>query len=265
MSRVLDQSLLDSLRARTDSGQAILNIPSGDGSLSRQLEERGGEVTSADLFPELSKHRPEEVVKADMNERLPFEDNSFDAIICQEGIEHLENLPSFFAECRRLLKDGGQVVVTTPNYLDLSSRLATFLTGLKGFRSQFPNEESTIWGIARGRVYHGHAFTLPFFQIRYLLRINHFDAIRLEGVKRSATSEILYWIMRPVIGLMVAGLLHRRDRRDRKNGAPGVSQALRRELRGFATSRALLTGKTILVEARLVEGSFKPKAGFAFD
>ena len=222
-------------------------------------------VTSADLFPEFSTHRPSEVVKADMNERLPFGDSSFSAIVCQEGIEHLENLPAFFSECRRLLKEGGRLVVTTPNYLDLSSRLATFLTGLKGFRSQFPNEESTIWGIAHGRVYHGHAFTLPFFQVRYLLRINHFDAIRLEGIKRSATSEVLYWLMRPLMGLMIAGLLHRRNRRDTKGGGSGVSAALRRELQGLATSRALLTGKTILVEARLTEGSFMPKAGLAFD
>lgn len=45
-----------------------------------------------------------------------------------------------------------------------------------------------IWGIAQGRVSHGHAFTLPFFQIRYLLRINHFDTTRIKGVKRGATS-----------------------------------------------------------------------------
>jgi 2-polyprenyl-3-methyl-5-hydroxy-6-metoxy-1,4-benzoquinol methylase len=265
MSQALDQVLVRSLHPYTNAGHAILNLPSGHGELSRELEKQGGQVTSADLFPEFSKYRPEDVVKADMNQPLPFESGSFDAIVCQEGVEHLENVPSFLAECRRVLKNGGRLFITTPNYLDLSSRLSFFLTGLKGFRSHYPNEESSIWGIAVGRVYHGHAFTLPFFQIRYLLRINQFDSIQLNGVKRSATSSILYWIMRPIIPVLSALLTRRRIRRDRKNGYPTVSQPLQQELHGFATSKDLLMSKTILVESRLSEGSFQPSVRFAFD
>lgn len=265
MSQALDQILVRSLHPYTNAGHAILNLPSGHGELSRELEKQGGRVTSADLFPEFSKYRPEDVVKADMNQPLPFESNSFDAIVCQEGIEHLENVPSFLTECRRVLKNGGRLFITTPNYLDLSSRLSFFLTGLKGFRSHYPNEESSIWGIAAGRVYHGHAFTLPFFQIRYLLRINQFDSIQLNGVKRSATSSILYWAMRPIIPVLSALLTRRRIRRDRKNGCPTVSQPLQQELHGFATSKDLLMSKTILVESRLSEGSFQPSVRFAFD
>ncbi len=265
MSRALDQALIRSLQPYLNAEHRILNIPSGDGSLSRQLEELGGQVTSSDLFPEFSHYRPDDVVKADMNEDLPFPDDAFDAIVCQEGVEHLENLPRFLAECRRLVKDGGRLVVSTPNYLDLSSRLSFFLTGLKGFRSHYPNEQSTIWGVAAARVYHGHAFTLPFFQLRYLLRINHFDAIRLEGVKRSGTAQALWCLMRPWMGLAIAMLAGRRQRLDRKNQGPTTSDSLQRELLGFATSRDLLMGKTIVVESMLREGSFRPDARFAFD
>ena len=126
MSRTLDDALLHALRPVLNPRCRILNIPSGDGELSRLIEEEGGQVTSSDLFPEFSNYKRNEVVEADMNEGLPFADGTFDAVVCQEGIEHLEYLPRFFAECRRVLKDGGLLLLTTPNYMDLSSRLAFF-------------------------------------------------------------------------------------------------------------------------------------------
>ena len=81
-----------------------------------------------------------------MNERLPFDDDSFDAIVSQEGVEHLENLPGFFRECRRILVDGGHLWITTPNFMDISSRLAFLLSGQKSYRAGLPNEQSTMWG-----------------------------------------------------------------------------------------------------------------------
>ena len=265
MSQALDEVVIRALEPLLDEDHVILNIPSGDGDLSRQIEERGGRVVSSDLFPEFSRYKPAEVVKADMNDRLPFSDDSFDGLVCQEGIEHLENLPFFIAECRRVLRNGGHLVFTTPNYMDLSSRFSFFLTGIKGFRGNYPNEESTIWGMANGSLYHGHAFTLPFFQIRYLLRLSHFDRIRLEGVKSSGVSRTLYYLMRPLMGLAVGFITRRRARRDRREQRPAVTRGVQAELNGFALSRDLLVGKTILVEARCAEGSFEPGSGLQLD
>jgi SAM-dependent methyltransferase len=260
MSQSLDDAILSALGTDLNADGRILNIPCGDGDLSRKMKECGGNVVSSDLFPEYAKLAPGEVIKADMNEPLPFDDDSFDVVVCQEGIEHLENLPRFFAESRRILRDGGRLIVTTPNFMDLSSRLSYFLTGIKGFRGNFANEQSTIWGVADGRVYHGHAFSLPFFQIRYLMRVNHFDAVRIEGIKRSGTARTLYYAMRPFMGFLIGFITNRRTRRDRANRRPSVSDPLQRELREFALSKDLLVGKTLLVDARLSEGSFRPDA-----
>ena len=236
----------------------MLDMPAGDGDLSRMLCKAGFQVTPSDLFPETFRSdgwEGDKVVRADMNERLPFDTDSFDGIVSQEGVEHLEHLPSFLRECRRVLRDGGHLWITTPNFMDLSSRLSYLLTGMKSFHAGFPNEETTVWGGDDGHLYHGHAFTLPFFQIRYLLRVCQFDEIQLRGLGRSTTSVLLYPFVRAVSGLLI-----RRAQREhvsshrRKAASPQVYG----ELRDHALSRQLLLYKKILVRATLRESSFTP-------
>ncbi len=48
---------------------------------------------------------------------LPFEDNTFDNIVCSEVIEHVALREKTFSEIKRVLKDGGVLIMTTPNYL----------------------------------------------------------------------------------------------------------------------------------------------------
>lgn len=252
--------LLEKVLQLEKRGGRTLNFPSGFGRMTEMMEEAGIDVTAADLFPEISVWKPEEVVRADMNETLPFRDDSFDTIVCQEGIEHIEDVASFIRECSRILREGGTLLVTTPNYMDLSSRLSYLLIGVKSFHGDFPNEEATLWGHSDGRHYHGHAFTIPFFQIRYLMRICQFDDIELNSLGDSSTSRWLSWVLRPFMGPMLRFTLWRRRRREsRRNLGRTTSDQLAAELRRFALSRELLRAKRICVSARLRDGSFKPK------
>jgi len=47
---------------------------------------------------------------------LPFAANSFEQIVCSEVIEHLPSGPQPFLEMARVLRDGGQLVLGTPDY-----------------------------------------------------------------------------------------------------------------------------------------------------
>jgi len=250
-----DQRLLATIAETAPAGSRLLNLPAGEGLLSRQLREHGHDVVSADLFPEGCTQSGDKCVEADMNERLPFDDDSFDGVLCQEGVEHLENLAGFFRECRRILKAGGHFWITTPNFMDISSRLSFLLSGQKSYRAGLPNERSTIWGRDGERVYHGHAFSLPYFQLRYLLRVNHFDDIELSARGWSTSSRMLYPFFRPIIGLALGHGLKTRQARDRRKGAATIDDALRETLYKDGVSKALLCGKGILVHARHRDGS----------
>jgi dolichol-phosphate mannosyltransferase len=49
-------------------------------------------------------------------ERLPFADESFDALIHSQVIEHIPDDPAILGECRRVLRPGGVLVLGTPDY-----------------------------------------------------------------------------------------------------------------------------------------------------
>ena len=50
---------------------------------------------------------------------LPFKDETFDKISCSETIEHIPNYEDAIAEMNRVLKRGGVLTLTTPNWHSL--------------------------------------------------------------------------------------------------------------------------------------------------
>src|SRR3989338_714848 len=57
----------------------------------------------------------------DVQDALPFPSGSFDAVYCGEIIEHVLDTDFFLAECSRVLRKGGHLVITTPNFGSLRS------------------------------------------------------------------------------------------------------------------------------------------------
>jgi cyclopropane fatty-acyl-phospholipid synthase-like methyltransferase len=53
-------------------------------------------------------------VRADASQRLPFDDASFDALVCVDAINHLPNRPNLFADWRRVLRPRGRLLFTDP-------------------------------------------------------------------------------------------------------------------------------------------------------
>jgi SAM-dependent methyltransferase len=53
--------------------------------------------------------------RADLNGKWPYPDGHFDVIVSTEVIEHVENPWHFMREVKRLMKDDGIALITTPN------------------------------------------------------------------------------------------------------------------------------------------------------
>ena len=69
-----------------------------------------------------------EPVQANVEEPLPLEDASFDAVVAGELFEHLQFPDALVAEIRRVLAPGGVLVGSVPNAFRVQSRLR-FLRG----------------------------------------------------------------------------------------------------------------------------------------
>jgi SAM-dependent methyltransferase len=238
--------VLDLLRSRRrEFGRDLLDVPSGGGPVVEGARAAGYEVVEVDLFP-----RPGiRGVCADACARLPFADASFDVVLSMEGIEHFEHQAGFVRECARVLRPGGWLVLTTPNVLSLSARLTHVLTGHKVLQQGFVNEIATLRSRAGARLYHGHAFLIDAFRLRYLLRIAGLEWKELGGTTFSRGSLLLAPML-PVVWLATRYATRAARARLSAAGRPGPDAALERELAELADSPAMLLRKKLIVLAR---------------
>jgi len=145
----------------------LLEMPTGSGALAWRLHELGFEVVPADLFPESFKVPFLKCAYVDLNADFSFADSEFDYICCVEGIEHLEDHFHFIRQCRRVLRPGGKLVITTPNILNIASRLKYLLSGFWSLVPR-PINEFSADPVA------DHINPLTYFQLRYILHTNGF-------------------------------------------------------------------------------------------
>ncbi len=96
-------------------GKVILDAGCGDGSFACKLYKQGAKVFACDAskaFIDIAKSEfPNiEYSVADLTEKLPYADSSFDIIVSALTLMDIEDIDNFFIEARRLLKDRGRVV-----------------------------------------------------------------------------------------------------------------------------------------------------------
>lgn len=184
-------------------GKKILDFPAGNGVTSRILQSIGAIPIPYDLFPEFFEIENLTCLKADINKGLPLENQSVDAVISQEGIEHFENQLKALQEFNRVIKLGGSLIITTPNYSGMVGRLSYFLSENELFNKQMPqNELDDIWVTNKGEskeIYYGHLFLIGINKLRLLAKISGFKIKNIEKTRVKTTSVILLILFYPFI------------------------------------------------------------------
>lgn len=126
---VEDQQLIRRIFELSGAGQdsLVLDIATGTGLIAKEFFGKVKKVTGLDISPEMAKHAEgcmDEIVFAPV-EQLPFADNSFDAIVCRQGLQFAE-LDKAIPEIHRVLKPGGTVVLCHLTAYEEADRELTF-------------------------------------------------------------------------------------------------------------------------------------------
>ena len=107
-----------------------LDLPAGHGRLSCLLRRNGYQVVAGDIQLSYFQYPEIPIVRMDMESVFPFGDNTFDYAFLIEGPEHVENIYHVFREFARVLKPGGKLVLSCPNYSNIESRLRMLFYGI---------------------------------------------------------------------------------------------------------------------------------------
>jgi len=128
---------LEMVEARVPPGSKILDVGCGTGHLAAELVRRGYDVWGVDMSEAMVRYArehydPDRFQVGDI-ERVPFPDNTFDGVMCLGVMEYLNSDEPALREIWRVLKPGGQAVITTPSsicpfhYMDSAIETAGFL------------------------------------------------------------------------------------------------------------------------------------------
>jgi SAM-dependent methyltransferase len=105
-------------------GKDVLDAGAGEGYGSAMLAAKARSVVGVDLEPDVVDHAaasyPAVTFRAADLLALPFPDETFDALVSLQVIEHLTSPREFVTECVRVLRPGGLLLIATPNRLTFS-------------------------------------------------------------------------------------------------------------------------------------------------
>jgi SAM-dependent methyltransferase len=226
--------------ADVGAGTGYLSQALSDMLLARGLDPRE-HVFACDLMPESFGCAAVDCVPVGPDGRLPFPPDHFDAVVAVEVVEHVEDQFAFMRELHRIAKPGGMVVVTTPNVLNVNSRIRTLLTGFPVLFDPLPLDHNDPRRLG------GHIHPVgPYFLAYAALRAGlegptfHPDRTKKSGVALTA-------LLSPTLLL---GRLLLRARMRRKYPA---ELAENRHLLGEVERWGMLTCRTTVLRA------FKPR------
>jgi len=124
----------------------------------------------------------------DLNvEKLPYADAKYDLVTCTEVLEHLEHYRETIREVHRVLKTDGAFVLTTPNIVNLKSRVRFMVIGFYNLFGPLHFNESELHSAG------GHINPIGLYFLIHSLVDAGFKDIEVTIDKRQGTS--MFWML----------------------------------------------------------------------
>lgn len=187
-------------RAATQPFRKHLDVGAGTGGLIQLMRERFKVESSAcDYTDQLMKLPGQRVEIANLNTQpLPYAASAFDLVTATEVIEHLEHFRETVREFYRVLEPGGLCVLTTPNILNLNSRLRFLWFGYWNLFGPLPVKHGALYSTG------GHINPVSFFYIAHALMDAGFEKVEwtVDKPQRSAIAKLV--LLYPFIRLFGA-------------------------------------------------------------
>ena len=162
----IKKMVMDIITAHGIKGR-VLDFGAGRGELIKLLSR----IDDMELHGVDIMNRPEDLPRAvswrqqDLNDGLPCAPEYFDAVVCSEVIEHLENPRSVFRNLFTALRPGGKLVLTMPNQENLRSFLTLIFRGhFASFQEQdYPAHITALLRTDLIRMCQETGFSEPYF------------------------------------------------------------------------------------------------------
>ena len=221
------------------SGQH-LDVGSGTGNLIRRIRQIYSVESSAcdytDKFMELDGISVDIV---DLNDgKLPYPDAQFDLVTISEVVEHLENYRVILREIYRVLKPGGVVAITTPNVLNMKSRMRFLTTGFWSMFGPLHVGETAIESTG------GHITPIPWPYLAHATMSAGFSMPELSTDKAQFPS--LLWSVLLYIPIQIIAMMAWKKERNRYKTLDQHNEPIIQRI----NSTDMLLGRCIVVTAR---------------
>jgi len=217
-----------------------LDIGSGSGDLISLLSSKIDVHSRAcDYTKELMQIPTVVVDIVDLNlEKLPYEDGSFDIVTCTEVIEHLEHYRETIREMYRVLKEDGTLVVTTPNILNLKSRIRFLTYGFFNLFGPLHFKESKLYSTG------GHITPIGLFYLIHSLVDAGFTDIDVRIDKKQSTSIV--WMIFLYLPIRFFSMITEKSEIKKYKTIDSANQTWVKKI----NSIDILLGRTIVVGAK---------------
>ena len=233
------------------TGKKVIDFPAGNGITTNILQHIGADPIPYDLFPEYFKVDSLKCLQANISEGIPEESKSADFVLCQEGIEHFSDQLGSFKEFNRILKKGGGLIITTPNYSNLRAKLSYLLSESERFNSIIaPNELDSIWMSDKkltNEIYYGHIFLIGVLKLRCFAKLSGFKIKHIQFTRLKPTSGLLMFLFYPFI-LISNWITYRKRLRKNKDFDEQTKREVYKEIFDLSINPKILTDGHLFIE-----------------